>query len=93
MQPFCIRGTANPVRIGSRTRRERGAGVAPIANLARLLCSSGPICVCPAFVGAHSSPRHFQQDLAATEEMLHRVLDMLEGVHAPHGDNEGAVGY
>ena len=32
--------------------------------------------------------RHFQQDLAATEEMLHRVLDVLEGVHARHGDNE-----
>ena len=53
----------------------------------------GPICVCPAFVGAPSSPRHFQQDLAATEEMLHRVLDMLEGVHARHGDNKGAVGH
>ena len=48
---------------------------------------------CPAFVGAPSSPRHFQQDLAATEEMLHRVLDMLEGVHARHGDNKGAVGH
>ena len=36
--------------------------------------------------------RHFQQDLAATEEMLHRVLDLLEGVHARHGDNKGAVG-
>jgi hypothetical protein len=40
-----------------------------------------------------SSPRHFQQDLAATEEMLHRVLDVLQGVHARRGDNEGAVGH
>jgi hypothetical protein len=36
---------------------------------------SRPLC-------ARSSPRHFQEDLAATEEMLHRVLDMLEEVHA-----------
>ena len=42
---------------------------------------------------ARSSPRHFQQDLAATELMRHRVLDMLEGVHARHRDHEGAVGY
>ena len=40
-----------------------------------------------------SSPRHFQQDLAATELMRHRVLDVLEGVHAHHWDREGAVGY
>jgi hypothetical protein len=38
-------------------------------------------------------PRHFQQDFAAAEEMLHRILDVLDGVHARHGDNEGAVGY
>ena len=25
--------------------------------------------------------------------MLHRVLDLLEGVHARHGDNKGAVGH
>ena len=47
---------------------------------------SRPLCV-------RSSPRHFQQDLAATEEMLHRVLDVLQGVHARHRDHEGAVGY
>jgi hypothetical protein len=39
------------------------------------------------------SPRHVQQDLAATEEVLHRVLDVVEGVHARHGDDEVAVGY
>jgi hypothetical protein len=49
------------------------------------LMFSRPLCAC-------SSPRHFQQDLAATEEMLHRVLDMFEGVHGRHGDNEGDVG-
>ena len=47
---------------------------------------SRPLC-------SRSSPRHFQQDLAATELMRHRVLDMLEGVHARHRDSEGAVGY
>jgi hypothetical protein len=40
-----------------------------------------------------SSPRHFQQDLAATELMRHRVLDVLEGVHARYRNHEGAVGY
>src|SRR5258705_3163540 len=50
------------------------------------LMFSRPLC-------ARSSPRHFQQDLAATEEMLHRVLDMFEGVHARHGDNKGTVGH
>jgi hypothetical protein len=40
-----------------------------------------------------SLPRHFQQDLAATELMRHPVLDVLEGVHARHRDYEGAVGY
>src|SRR5690242_8417231 len=39
------------------------------------------------------SSRYAQQDLAAAQEMLHRILDVLEGVHACHGDSEGAVGY
>ena len=47
---------------------------------------SRPLC-------SRSSPRHFQQDLAAAELMRHRVLDILEGVHARYRDHEGAVGY
>src|SRR6185369_2436541 len=42
---------------------------------------------------ARSSSRDFQQDLAATQEMLHRVLDMLERVHGCDRDNKSAVGH
>jgi hypothetical protein len=42
---------------------------------------------------AISSPRDFEQDLAATKLMRHRVLYPVQGVHARHRDREGAGGY